>query len=311
MAAFPIVADTTPQQEREIADCGTMSKAVQLFAEARDQGLSKPDAFQAVTRGETPDLPGSPVDQTEQWAYDHPDERPDAVSVHFYSRCRLDVLGFLSPAAEKELTAAAAACQHDHDKPDEVRTCINAKADAMIAAGGAKGDNIPSGVAAELPASLDGIGKVTIGMPIADAKKVFPNYGERGRDEHGDPEFTFMISHDHGFVVLLTQPGKPDTVIGVEIHGGADVDMDPILGLRLGENAGRILTQVGQPSRRDAMPDGDDSLWSYAGRNYSFVVSSGGDLIAIRVYGDTGLRATAAAASTSPAPAPATYPSPR
>ena len=294
--------EPTSQQKEEIEDCGTMAKAVLLFAEARDQGLSKPDAFQSVTRGETPDLPGSPVDQTEQWAYDHPKERADAASAHFFAQCKLDVMGLLNPATEAALTDATAACQKDHDKPDELRDCVDGKTAAVIAKGGVPGSPPKPGIAAEPPPSLPGIGKIALGMPMADAKKVFPGYGDRAIDAHGAPDMSFMISDDHGFAVLYTEPGKPDTVFGVEWHGGADVEMDPVLGLKLGMNASHILAEVGQPSHQAPMADGDDTLWSYYGRNYSFILSSGGDLIGIRVYGYAGLPSQAPAASTAPAP---------
>ncbi|MGE5624191.1 MAG: hypothetical protein ACM3ZT_01430 [Bacillota bacterium] len=320
-SASSFSATPTPDQQHEIDDCATLSKAVLLFAGARDQGLSKADAYKSVTHRDTPAVPGSMVDQTEQFGYDHPDEPPEVLVAHYYGRCVLKALDILTPAIEAEMQSTVADCQKQNPgHTDQARACVDVYVSARMALGDA--DQAPSGASAAAPVatpsvpalrppSLGGIGKVTLGMSMADARKLFPNYGERGTDEHGALTYTFLISQDHGFVVLLTEPGKPDTVAGVEWHGGAEVDMEPVLGLHLGDGALTIISKVGQPSTRERMPDGDDTLWSYADRNYSFVLSSGGDLIAIRVYGYAGVTAPAPAATlAAPAAVTAVLPPP-
>lgn len=295
--AIPANAAPTPEQQKEIADCGTMAKAVLLFAEARDQGLSKDDAFQSMTHGQSTDVPGSPVDKTLQWAYDHTAESPEAATGHFQARCELGALDLLTPTAEAKLQAEVDGCQKDNaGRPELVRYCIDDKTQAIVDAGGVP-EPVPAGstapaaakVARLRPPSLNGLGKVTLGMSVADARKSFGYGGDQDLDDQGAPEFTYMISHDHGFTVILTAPGKPDEVYGVQINGGADVDMDPVLGVRLGDSSFSLLTKIGPPAAKTPIPDSDNTLWSYEDRNYSFIVSSGGDLICIRVYGYTGL----------------------
>lgn len=289
----------TADQQKELADCSTMARAVQLFAQARDQGVAKDDAFKLVTRGQTPYVAGSKVDQTMQWAYAHPQESAEAVTGHFYGRCVLQTFDVLTPDAESELQGHVQACQKDNAaRADLVRPCINGKTIAMVSAAltpkaaPAAGTAAPAmAVASKLPQSLNGIATVSLGMAMADARKTFHGSGELDTDEQGAEEYSYMISHDHGFVVLLTEPGKPDTVYGVEYHGGADVDMEPVLGLKLGQGAAAILSKVGPPSSKQPVPNSYDSVWTYEDRNYSFTVSSGGDLICIRVYGYAGLAA--------------------
>jgi hypothetical protein len=97
-----------------------------------------------------------------------------------------------------------------------------------------------------------------------------------------------MISDGHAYIELLTESGKPDVVYGIEYHGGADAKVPPILGVNLGDDASAVLSHVGEPSSRSAAPL-DRTLWVYEGRNYSFEISSGGDLITVRIVGYVGL----------------------
>ena len=156
-------------------------------------------------------------------------------------------------------------------------------------------------VASSAPASLAGIGKLSIGMSMDDAMKVLGSYGQDDTDENGNPARTFLVSDGHGYIELTTEAGKPDVVYGIEYHGGADAKVASILGVHLGDGAADVLTHVGQPSKRASVLD-DRTLWSYAGRNYSFELSSGGDLITIRIEGYDGLPQAAAPADGTPSP---------
>src|SRR5690242_17059095 len=85
------------------------------------------------------------------------------------------------------------------------------------------------------PPSLAGVGKLQLGMAMTDAMHTFHSFGEADRDEFGAETQTFLISDGHGYVVLLTEKGKPQTLYGIEYHGGADADTAPtIMGVRLG-----------------------------------------------------------------------------
>ena len=381
--AWGDVPSLTTDQQEQISHCEIMAQAVQKFAEARDQHLSKPDAFKTVTHGKT-DVPGSLVDETLQWAFDHPHEQPETASDHFQERCELDVMDMMSPIVEVQIQSDAEACQHQHDgKPDEIRACIDGKLSAIVAAGGVPapapaavtaltsvvaaapssatapviesaqtpeaslsavasapvpaGESAPTPTVASAPApaprpvaaapmpaavkpaavahtapvpsvatarppSQQSIGKLELGMSMAEAARDFDTYGDRDTDADGSPTVSYMVSDDHGYVVLLTEPGKPDTVYGIEIHGGADAKLDPVMGVRLGDGALSLMTHIGEPNSRTPIPHSDNTLWNYDDRNYSFEVSSGGDVITIRIEGYTGLAAPteAPAAATSP-----------
>src|SRR5690348_15779530 len=139
LAAVALSAQATPseQQQIEIDHCTIMSKAVLAFAKARDQGLAKMDAYSSVTNNQ-PYKPGSMVDQTLQWAYDHADENAEAASAHFYGHCSLDALEALTPQTEAQVKASAAACQQQNAaRPDETRICMDDKISALIAAANA------------------------------------------------------------------------------------------------------------------------------------------------------------------------------
>ena len=491
LTAFALSAGATPteQQQIEINHCTIMSKAVLEFAKARDQGQAKMDAYNSVTHGQEY-KPGSMVDQTLQWAYEHTDENAEAASAHFYGHCSLDALEALTPQTEEQAKSAAATCQQQNAaRPDETRICMDDKISALIAAANtppsalspvapapaqsqalasvqapsaptaptqvvapapevaqveapaptqtpavtespvpmqipapvrakpavpavapaptlaqttlptsapapvaapkpapmavptaqptetpapevaqssaplptpeptpvqapapapvapapapapvvakapepAAGTAVavsalavktaePTKVAAAVPAataaepklavlsppSLASIGKLQLGMAMSDAEHTFHSFGDMDRDEFGAETQTFLISDGHGYVVLLTQKGKPDTLYGIEYHGGADADTAPaIMGVRLGQGALAVLTHVGEPSRRERLPNSEFTRWYYDGRNYSFDISSGGDLVAIRLYGYEGLQSPD---TDSDAPAPATTP---
>lgn len=151
-------------------------------------------------------------------------------------------------------------------------------------------------VASALPVSLSGIGKLSIGMSMADAAKAMGRHGDDDTDAQGNPARSFMISDGHAYIELLTEPGKPDVVYGIEYHGGADAKVPPILGVNLGDDASAVASRVGEPSSRSPAPL-DRTLWAYEGRNYSFEISSGGDLITVRIVGYDGL-------STAPSASP-------
>jgi hypothetical protein len=525
----------TSEQRHFINDCAVMSQAVLVFAKARDQGMAKMDAFTYVTHGQVTYDPGSQVDQTLQWAFDHPDEDPTTVTAHFHGHCTLDAWELLTPIAEKELTTAVQDCQRDQSgKPDKIRQCIDGKTSAMVASANALNStpettdlavapppepqaplptvaaplatppravsappsavvpaptqlamaappevqapklamatvpagapvasvpapqfippeptnvaaapppaiqapkvamaavpagapvasvpapqfippeptqvavlppsevqttkvamaSVPAGapvapvpapqfippeptnvaaepppavqapevamttvpagtpvtpvsaptpvavpapqlvaaaapaaaaptpvakasaaptstasvpqlaVAADVPASLAGIGRLSIGMSMDDAKKALGSYGQDDTDQDGNPARTFLVSDGHGYIELTTEAGKPEVVYGIEYHGGADAKVPSILGVRLGDGAADVLTHVGQPSKRASVLD-DRTLWSYAGRNYSFELSSGGDLITIRIEGYDGLPQAVAPADGAPTP---------
>jgi hypothetical protein len=552
--SFFVQAAPTPDQQELIAGCGTMAQAVFEFAQARDKGLSKPDAFTAVTGGKVAYAASSQVAETENWAFDHPDEQAMTVAAHFHGRCVLDAWELLTPISDKQLAAAALACQQDHaGKPVQIQHCIDNKTTTIVAdaamptpeatavvapppatraskvamaaapAGAAIASvpapppeatevavvppptapsaqvavldvpavaaiasvpapppeatelaavpppatqapevamvgasagapitpvpapppeatdlaavppstmqapavamltpsaaaaiaavsppveatdlaaeapaatqvpevamaSMPAGaeiaavpapppevtnvadvpppvaqapevamvtasagapiaqvsvpppvappapapvvpvsvaavpspvsqpavaqtavsvpavatsaaasssapqlaVASALPVSLSGIGKLSIGMTMADAAKAMGRRGDDDTDAQGNPARSFMISDGHAYIELLTEPGKPDVVYGIEYHGGADAKVPPILGVNLGDDASAVLSRVGEPSSRSPAPL-DRTLWAYEGRNYSFEISSGGDLITVRIVGYDGL----------------------
>ncbi len=475
----PAEAAPTPEQQQEISDCGIMAQAVQLFAEARDKGLSKMDAFKSVTQGRAVYKPGSRVDETLQWAYAHPDEKPEAATAHFSGRCTLNALDILNPLSEEELRLAVQACQKENAAtPEGIKPCIidktssiivasntppappvptelEAPATATVAVAPEATVAVPSAsvaavpqppapivlpptevtvpapetapapvvqgtgrvavaptpsvalsavvvkqapapapvvvaqaptvvtpppavapapqpapepvapapviavassapapapvvavaprvtsptpvtvraapapvtavvvatparpapavvaaapvspssatIAGTRPPSFDTILKVSLGMPIHDARKSFgTSVQDVETDADGNTDYTYMISDDHGFVDVFTSPENPDQVAGVSINGGADVEMQPIMGIRLGDGAFELLTRVGPPDRKVPVPGTERTRWIYGDRNYAFDVSNGGDIIGIRIYGSLGLPETAAAATSA------------
>lgn len=153
----------------------------------------------------------------------------------------------------------------------------------------------PSSVAAApaVPAALQpsqvGIGKITLGMPLNEAMGFFNVPDRSGTDDKGAVYHAYQVSPSGGYVVLMTATFRPDSIFGIQIAGGSDVKMTPIMGVRLGDTADAVLTHVGQPTKKSSVEGMDRTLWSYDDRNYSFEMDSTGHLASILIYGYRGL----------------------
>src|SRR5215472_5819593 len=123
-----------------------------------------------------------------------------------------------------------------------------------------------------------GIGKITLGMPLRQAMGFFSVPDRSGTDDKGAAYHAYQVSPSGGYVVLMTATYRPDFIFGVQIAGGADVDMTPIMGVRLGDTIDKVLANVGAPSEKTAVQGMDRTLWSYDDRNYSFEIDSSGHL---------------------------------
>lgn len=143
-------------------------------------------------------------------------------------------------------------------------------------------------VAPVLPQSQLGIGKVTLGMPLEAAMAVFDEPGRSGSDASGNITHAYSVSGGLGDMTLISAPFRPGYIYGVIIEGGAGVEMAPVAGIRLGDSAYTLMTQVGEPTSREAEAD-NRTRWNYETRNYAFDVATSGEVVAIRVYGYTGV----------------------
>jgi hypothetical protein len=136
-----------------------------------------------------------------------------------------------------------------------------------------------------------GVGKITLGMPLDKATAAFGSPGQLGTDDKGAAYHAYPLTESGGYTVLMTATFRPTYVYGIQVAGGSDVKMDPIMGVRLGDTEQMVLDRVGVPTSKTPVAGMDRNLWSYAGRNYSFEVDSGGHLASILVYGYEGVMA--------------------
>ncbi len=137
------------------------------------------------------------------------------------------------------------------------------------------------------PPSFTGIGEFSLGMPIAPLVAKLGAADNPGKDSHGGVFHAFKIKG--GYMVLLTAPGQPGTVYGVQITGGAEVEMAPFGGVRLGDREDVLRARFGLPTQKLKETGNDLTLWTYAGRNYSFETTSDKMLASIQIYGYEGL----------------------
>ncbi|HEX2666875.1 MAG TPA: hypothetical protein VHP13_00720 [Gammaproteobacteria bacterium] len=142
-------------------------------------------------------------------------------------------------------------------------------------------------VAAGQPASVEEYGQLKLGMPLRDAIKTFHSYGERGTDEQGSETYTFLVGGGHAFITLRTSPTHPGELYGIQVTGSPEAELAPLAGVALGDTATALFTKVGEPTARTPVKD-YHTMWSYLGRNYSFEVSDGGDVISLVIYGYSG-----------------------
>jgi hypothetical protein len=124
---------------------------------------------------------------------------------------------------------------------------------------------------------------------MEDALKVSGSPGETGKDEHGAITHRYLVGGGHANLTLLAAPFRPDYLYGVQVTGTPDAALAPVAGVHLGDTAYDVLNRLGEPTSRQPVPDKDRTLWVYEGRNYSFELSSGGDVLTIRIYGYAGV----------------------
>lgn len=134
-----------------------------------------------------------------------------------------------------------------------------------------------------------GIGKITLGMPLDQAMAAFGSPGKVGTDDKGAVYHAYPLTASGGYTVLMTATFRPNYVYGIQVAGGSDVKMDPVMGVRLGDSEQAVLEHVGAPTSKQPVAGMDRTLWSYDDRNYSFEVDSGGHLVSILVYGYSGV----------------------
>lgn len=136
-----------------------------------------------------------------------------------------------------------------------------------------------------------GIGNITLGMPLDKVMAALGSPGQLGTDDKGAAYHAYPLTKSGGYMVLMTATFRPAYVFGIQMAGGSDVKMDPIMGVRLGDAEQAILEHVGEPTSKEPVAGMNRNLWSYAGRNYSFEVDSGGHLVSILIYGYEGVTA--------------------
>jgi len=140
----------------------------------------------------------------------------------------------------------------------------------------------------EAPPSLFGLGQFGLGTVIDDDMKTITVPIKTGLDEHGGTYRAFQVSQSGGYMVVLSAPFRPAYVYGIQISGGLDVVMTPVLGVSLGDSEDDLLEHVGIPTSKIKEADIDRTLWKYSGRNYSFETDSSGHLVSILIYGYEG-----------------------
>jgi len=299
-ATVPVVAMVTPVSSAEIAAVSTPVQGTDLAAEA-PAATQTPEVAMVTpsTGGVIAAVPPPPPEATDLAA-----EAPAATQTPEVAMASVPAAAEIAsvsapvappaPAPAPVVPVVVASAPSPVAPPAVAETPSSAP--AVVSAAAASGSAPQLAVASALPVSLSGIGKLSIGMSMADAAKAMGRHGDDDTDAQGNPARSFMISDGHAYIELLTEPGKPDVVYGIEYHGGADAKVPPILGVNLGDDASAVVSRVGEPSSRSPAPL-DRTLWAYEGRNYSFEISSGGDLITVRIVGYDGL-------STAPSASP-------
>jgi hypothetical protein len=134
-----------------------------------------------------------------------------------------------------------------------------------------------------------GIGNITLGMPLDKVVAALGSSGQLGTDDKGAAYHAYPLTKSGGYMVLMTATFRPAYVYGIQMAGGSDVKMDPIMGVRLGDTEKAVLEHVGEPTSKEPVAGMSRNLWNYAGRNYSFEVDSSGHLVSILVYGYEGV----------------------
>jgi hypothetical protein len=90
------------------------------------------------------------------------------------------------------------------------------------------------------------------------------------------------------YMVFAVSPSHPDQMHTIQITGPPGTDMEPFLGLRLGDPREAMIRALGQPSSTQSVDDPPVQLLGYSGRNYSVELDAKGRLFSIQVAGHEG-----------------------
>lgn len=139
------------------------------------------------------------------------------------------------------------------------------------------------------PPSQTGIGPYTLGMPLDAAQKLAAGHlEESGMDGQGASYKMYSSGDGRQFVTLTAAKFRPGYLYGMKLTGEPDPALPNLNGVHLGDTAYDLMRHLGVPDSKEPLPR-NFTRWNYENRNYSFEVSSGGDVISMQVYGYAGL----------------------
>lgn len=88
---------------------------------------------------------------------------------------------------------------------------------------------------------------------------------------------------DDAYMVFGTHDALPQVIDSLQLTGTAAVDMLPFKGLKLGDDRGKVLTALGQPTSMTEIDEPKVTRWNFEGTNYSVELDSENRLYSIRI----------------------------
>jgi hypothetical protein len=88
---------------------------------------------------------------------------------------------------------------------------------------------------------------------------------------------------DDAYMVFGTHDGQPQVIDSLQLTGTAAGDMLPFKGLKLGDDRGKVIAALGEPTSRTQIDEPKVTRWDYQGTNYSVELDSDDRLYSIRI----------------------------
>lgn len=85
------------------------------------------------------------------------------------------------------------------------------------------------------------------------------------------------------YMVFGTHDGQPLVIDSLQLTGTAAKDMLPFKGLKLGDDRGKVIAALGEPTSKTEIDEPKVTRWNYEGTNYSVELDGAGRLYSIRI----------------------------
>ena len=145
-------------------------------------------------------------------------------------------------------------------------------------------------VMAQQPASQRALNGFVLGQHKETVTNTFTELLQEGTAANGQTYNAFSLDPEHrAYMVFQYSVNRPDYLYSIQVTGDPGTNMRPFLGLRLGDPKADVLSQLGNPTSVDPIPEAHVERLEYGPeRNFSVEIDSLGRVFSIRIMANRG-----------------------